>query len=81
MRFTHTNSLVSVLRFLRTNLVSIYEEDLIDSQREQHVQEEDLITPNNSLLLRLLVQPAGPVVLDKLVLETILLRHVWDELL
>lgn len=81
MRFTHTNSLVSVLRFLRTNLVSIYEEDLIDSQREQHVQEEDLITPNNSLLLRLLVQPAGPVILDQLVLETILLCHVWDELL
>lgn len=41
--------------YMWANLVSIHEQDLVDGQREQHVQEEDLIAPDDPLLLRLLV--------------------------
>lgn len=39
------------------------------------------MSPNDSLLLRLLVEPTGPPVLHQLVLEVICLGHVRDGVL
>lgn len=65
----------------RANLISVHKQDLVHRKRKQHVQEEDLVAPDDPLLLCLLVQPARPLVLDQLVLEAVLLRHVGDEFL
>lgn len=45
-------------------LVGIHKDDLVNSQGEQNIQEEYLISPDNTLLFSLLVQPAGPLVLN-----------------
>lgn len=37
-------------------------EYLLEAQGEQDVQEQDLVGPDDALLLRLLVQPGGPLV-------------------
>lgn len=63
------------------DLVGVDEDDLVHGQREEDVQEEDLVSPDDALLLRLLVEPARPLVLDQLVLEAVRLGHVRDGLL
>lgn len=64
-----------------TYLVGIYKDDLVHSQREQNIQEEDLVSPDYALLLSLLVEPAGPLVLYQFILKAIRLGHVRDGLL
>ena len=66
---------------LRKYLVSIHKNDLLDAEREEHVQEEDLVAPDKPLLLCLCVQPPRPAILDQLVLKPIVLCHVRDEVL
>ena len=48
---------------------------------EKDVKKEDLVAPDEPLFLLLLVEPARPLVLDQLILETIMARHVWDKVL
>lgn len=62
-------------------LVGVHKQELVDDQREEHVQEEDLVAPDDALLLRLLVEPPGPLILNQLVLETVFLCHVRYKLL
>ena len=47
------------------DLVRVAEDDLLEAEREEDVEEEDLVGPGDALLLRLLVQPGGPLVGDK----------------
>ncbi len=63
------------------SLVSVDEDDLLEAEREEDVQEEDLVSPDGALLLRLLVEPARPLVLHVLVLEPVPLRVLGDEIL
>lgn len=41
--------------YTRAHLISIHKEDLVNSKRKQHIQKQDLIAPDDPLLLRLLV--------------------------
>ena len=62
-------------------LVSIHVNDLLDAQWEEYVQEEDLVAPDEPLLLRLSVEPSRPAILDQLVLKPVVLSHERDEVL
>lgn len=62
-------------------LIRIHKEELVHSQREEHVEEQNLIAPNDPLLFCLLVKPTWPFILHQLILETILLCHIWNEFL
>lgn len=64
-----------------TDLVSVDEDDLLDVQREEHVEEEYLVAPDGALAVALPLQPARPLVLHQLVLEPVLLRHVRQDVL
>jgi hypothetical protein len=44
------------------HLIGIDVDDLLNVKREQHVQEENLVAPNDALLLGLLGEPFGPLV-------------------
>ena len=44
----------------RAGLVSVHVDDLLHIEGEKHVEEEDLVAPDDPLLLRLLPQPARP---------------------
>ena len=63
------------------NLIRIDEDNLFEVHREQDIQEENLVTPNDTLLLLLGAEPRGPFVCDELILETVFLREVWNEFL
>ncbi len=63
------------------SLVSVDKDDLLEAEGEEDVQEEDLVSPDGALLLRLLVEPARPLVLHVLVLEPVPLRVLGDEIL
>lgn len=63
------------------HLISIDENDLLDVEREEDVEEENLITPDDALFLRLLVEPTWPLVLHQLVLEPVLLGQHGKEVL
>lgn len=60
-------------------LISVDEDDLLDVEGEEDVEEEDLVAPDDALLLLLLMEPARPLVLDQLVLECVLFGHVRQE--
>ena len=66
---------------LRAHLIRIHKQELVDNQWEQHIQEEDLVTPDDALLLSLLVKPPGPLVLDKLILKIVFVCHIRYKLL
>mmetsp|Transcript_35991 Transcript_35991/g.94695 ORF Transcript_35991/g.94695 Transcript_35991/m.94695 type:complete len:312 (+) Transcript_35991:272-1207(+) len=51
------------------DLVGVDVDDALDVQREHDIEEEDLVSPDDALLVRLLVQPRRPLVLHQLVLE------------
>ena len=57
------------------HLVGVDVDDLLDAEREEHVEEEDLVAPDDALLLRLLRQPLGPLVRDVAHLEAVLLGN------
>jgi hypothetical protein len=62
-------------------LTGINENDLVEVHWEQHIQEKDLISPYDPLLLRLSSKPMRPFVRDKLILESIFFRHMRDKFL
>ena len=70
-----------LLQVRPNDLVSIDKDDFIEVHGEKHVQEEDLVAPNNPLLLALRPEPRRPFVSDKFVLESVLLCEVRDEFL
>jgi hypothetical protein len=53
-------------------LVAVHKDHARHVEREQHVQEQDLVRPDHALLVGLLVQPVGPLVRYKLVVEAVL---------
>lgn len=63
------------------DLVSVHEYDLLQVEREENVQEEDLVAPDDPLLVGLLVKPPRPFVLDVLVVEAVPLGVLRDEVL
>ena len=69
------------LSCVRTNLVSINKYDLLNAEGKENIQEEDLVAPDQALLLSLGNEPAWPSILNQLILKTIFLCHVWDEVL
>lgn len=70
-----------LLEIRSDNLVSVNEEDLLEVHREEDVEEEDLVRPDDPLLLLLRAEPRRPLVRDELVLESVLSSEVRDELL
>ena len=44
------------------HLVGVHVDHLLDAEGKQHVQEEDLVPPDDALLLRLLGEPLRPLV-------------------
>lgn len=77
----------SILRILYAQRTKNFETlnprnaNLLQVQREEDVQKEDLVRPDDALLLRLLVQPGRPLVRHQLVLKAVLAGHVRDEIL
>jgi len=63
------------------DLVSVDEDDLLEVHGEKDIQEENLVAPNDPLLLALRPKPGWPLVRDEFILEAILLRKVRDEFL
>mmetsp|Transcript_33615 Transcript_33615/g.100093 ORF Transcript_33615/g.100093 Transcript_33615/m.100093 type:complete len:326 (-) Transcript_33615:4501-5478(-) len=61
------------------DLVAVDKDDALDVQREEYVEEEDLVRPDDALLLRLLVQPVRPLVRHKLIVKAKLLCHFRDD--
>ena len=51
---------------------------LLHIQWEKHIKEQYFIAPHDALLLRLLVQPTGPFVLDQLVVEPVVFGQYWQ---
>jgi hypothetical protein len=58
------------------DLIGIDVNDLVDVEREEDVEEQNLVAPNNALLLRLPSQPLGPLVRNELNFESKLLCHL-----
>mmetsp|Transcript_23577 Transcript_23577/g.53075 ORF Transcript_23577/g.53075 Transcript_23577/m.53075 type:complete len:238 (-) Transcript_23577:142-855(-) len=57
------------------NLISINKDDLGNVLWKQHIQEEDFVCPDQSLLLTLCIEPRWPLVRDEVILEVVSLRH------
>lgn len=58
----------------RSHLVRVDKDDLRQAQRKQHVEKQDLVAPDDALLLLLAPQPRRPAVGDELNLEIVLLK-------
>lgn len=52
---------------------------LLEREREEHIEEENLVGPDKALLLRLFVQPGGPLVSDEGIVEAVLTSHVGND--
>ena len=63
------------------DLVRVNEDDLLEVHWEQDVKEENLISPDDALLLLLRTQPRRPFVCHQFVLEVIRLSQVRNEFL
>ena len=75
---------VQVNEFLQVcanNLVGVDKNDLLEVHREEDVKEQNLVRPDDTLLLLLRTEPRGPFVRDELVLESIFGGKVRDEFL
>ena len=53
------------------DLISVDKDDLLEVHREEDIQEQDLVGPDDTLLFLLCPQPRRPLVGHKLVLEAI----------
>lgn len=63
------------------DLVRVDEDDLLQVHREEHVEEQDLVRPDDALLLLLRAQPRRPLVRHELVFEVVRFREVRQEFL
>ena len=62
-------------------MIGVDVDDLLDIEREEHVEEENLVAPDDALLIGFVVQPARPLVLHELVVESVRLGIVRQEFL
>lgn len=69
------------LRLYYTYLISVDKYYFFNVQREQHVKEQDLVSPNGSLFLGLLMKPTRPFVLHKLIFKAIFFSHMRQKIL
>lgn len=69
------------LGFFCEYLVRIDEDDLTQVHREEDIQEENLVAPDNTLLLLLVVQPARPLIRNQLDARVVSLAEERRELL
>jgi hypothetical protein len=65
----------------KSYLICINENDFGEVEREEYIQEETLISPNDSLLLCLFVEPTGPLISHQLILKSKMFGHVRNEVL
>ena len=75
---------VKVHKFLKIrahDLISVDEENLLQVHWEEHIEEEDLVRPDDPLFLGLRAKPGRPLVRNELVLEAVLGSEVRDEFL
>lgn len=63
------------------DLISVDEKNFLEVHGEENVQEKDLVSPNNTLLLGLCSEPGWPFVSDEFILESVFLGHVGNEFL
>ena len=70
-----------LLQVRADDLIRINEDDFLQIHRKQHIEEQDLVRPDNPLFLLLSTQPRGPFVSDELILEAILLGEMRDKFL
>lgn len=70
-----------LLQVSSNNLVSVHEKNFLEVHREEDVQEQDLVRPDDSLLLLLLSQPGWPFVCYKFILESVFFSEVGDKFL
>ena len=70
-----------LLEVRANDLVRINEDDLLQIHREEHIEEKDLVSPDDALLLFLSTEPRWPFVRYKLVFEVVGLREMGDEFL
>lgn len=63
------------------DLVCVDKDDLFEVHGEQHVEEKNLVPPNDALFFLLCAQPRWPLVRNKFVLEVVRFRKVGNELL
>lgn len=66
---------------IKPYLVGVHKDDLVQIQREQDIQEQDLVSPDDSLLLCLGTQPMGPVVCDEFIVKVVFLCHMRNKIL
>ena len=60
------------------DLVGVDEDDFVEVEREEDVQEEDLVAPDLALLLLLRAQPVRPFVRHERVLEVVVRGQVRE---
>jgi hypothetical protein len=75
---------IQIYEFLQVrsnNLIGVYENDFLETHREQDIKEQDLVSPNDALLLLLGSKPRWPFVGDQLVLEFVFFSQMWNEFL
>ena len=70
-----------LLEVCADDLVGVDEDDLLEVHGEEHVEEEDLVRPDDPLLLLLCAEPGRPFVCHELVLEVVRFGEVWNEFL
>lgn len=70
-----------LLQVRADDLIGVNEDDFLQVHREQHVEEQYFVRPNNSLFFLLSTQPRRPLVSHELVLESILLGKVRNKFL
>ena len=70
-----------LLQVRPNDLVGVDEDDFLEVHGEKDVQEENLVAPNDALLLALRPEPGRPFVRDEFVLEAVLLCKVRNEFL
>ncbi len=60
------------------DLVRVDEDDFVKVERKEHIEEEDFIAPNLTLLFFLSAQPVRPFVGYERVLEIVVSSEVWE---
>jgi hypothetical protein len=69
------------LQVCSNDLVGIDKNDLLQIHREENIEEQNFISPDDALFLLLSPKPRWPLVGDQFVLEVVSFCHVWNEFL
>jgi hypothetical protein len=63
------------------DLIRVHKDHARHIKWKEDIQEENLVSPYDALLVCLLVEPVGPLICDKLVVKAVLLCHGRDDAL